>query len=1707
MTCIAAVIAVNVSRAAVGTPTNGSCGADTSNPGGVKWSFDMSTQTLTISGEGDMADYASPSEAPWYNWCNDITSLVVSDGVTHLSDYAFSMDYWQLTSVSMASSVVSIGDYAFNCVPLTSIQQPANAARQRREEAEVVKVASVLPADLQSIGDYALSGTNITSLTLPALVNNIGEGALAYNAQLTTLTCLGTMIIPWFESDILEGCSALTAIYVPELVVDDYKKVDCWLQYASLIQPISEEEQGGEEEEEPTPLDEVVSVGSGTTASSYLPSYPNCTYSMSQQIYTSDEIGKAGLITSIAFYNYDTGSERNYDIYLSHTSKTAFDSSTDWVTVAESNKVFSGTVWLAQGVWTVIDLDTPFQYNGTQSLLITVDDNTGKETGSSYGIRTYSGSENQALYYYKMFGTPINLDPTQAITEEGSIYYRKNCIQLCFETYPKPYKLEAVEVGDVSAQIQCSLRGDATAWNLRYRKVGDEEWTTLNDLTTRSELLEELTPATQYEAQVQAIFEGDHLSDWTTTLQFTTSCCPVEEQANLIFVLRSNNYVGWFGFAVQIMDITDEDNPVEVAYLHTPTYAEPYQGTIPLCCGHEYQVNWIYDSDYAVYNKGKSFSLYFEPGDLIYSMGYGEAPEETAKLTTFVMDCTPYCAQKPTNLTVDNTTFESATLSFTSSTQVGEVAYSTSADFTPDMATPSSVNFTKMEASTDPLGTTSNNSSLTLTGLEPLTTYYVSVRNVCIDALTGEPTGNSRWSDPIKVTTGSRYDAPTQITAEPINSRTEKLTWGSRGNEKKVNLYYREQATGTAVDASAVQTFGDKSDGGNGTGFKENGGWGEGIWYSSGTHPYSNVLFVSNVPAGSSFGFKAGNGKTGAGNTTFHYGLVRQTEATPLEQMKKFNRECLNDAEREARIKNLDEQIAQNNNTLNGLYNQLTNPSLSDEEVAELQAQIAEYEQANEDLEAEKTTLESLPTDAEKLESMKDLDKQIELNNNTLNGLYNQLTNPSLSDAEVAELRAQIAALENSNDVLSAQKEAMESSSLSEAEKQEQMKEIDQKIAQNNNTLNGLYNQLTNPSLSDAKVAELQAQIDALEKESDGYLSQLNNLRARTSFAENVNKDGFSVNADANQSGAEAKPRRAEEVNNTYIFFIRHTNDNGVLLVKDLTITPPERVGGWTCIPNIVGTSYTLTGLEPGTAYEVMVEPIYEDGMTGTQSPVTVFTTLGAETDPVDGEFSVAENKKVQFAHGNLRCEGERYEDEWSMATQQYEILGEENIDVSGSRSYPAWLVDLLCWSTTTNYYGVSNYYYYDDEDAAPYFKGDFVDWGENPVLIADLGPGWSTLSKDEWNYLLNERENAAQLKSFATVAGVRGLVLLPDEWTAPDGVLLKDEITAEEWAIIEQTGVVFLPAAGQLTTTYDNWIATTTVTEAGTYWTSTPSDDESGLKSWVLTIGEDEVTLDADLHRRVATAVRLVKVCGPSKLILDEHEDNSEAIAEANGEVRDVILKRTLKAGGYSSFAVPFDVSAEQVEAVLGADVKVKQLTGSSFDEGTLSLTFADATGIEAGKPYLVKMVDEMESATFAGVTLNSTLTPTLTSCVDFVPTVGKTLISGPAGNEDDTQSVLFLAAGNSLYHPTVVNKEDDANSYMLGFRAYFQLHDAVTSAKAFSIDFGDGEATGIISVGDAQLSIDNAGAWYTLDGRRISGVPTLKGVYIQNGKKVLIK
>lgn len=209
------------------------------------------------------------------------------------------------------------------------------------------------------------------------------------------------------------------------------------------------------------------------------------------------------------------------------------------------------------------------------------------------------------------------------------------------------------------------------------------------------------------------------------------------------------------------------------------------------------------------------------------------------------------------------------------------------------------------------------------------------------------------------------------------------------------------------------------------------------------------------------------------------------------------------------------------------------------------------------------------------------------------------------------------------------------------------------------------------------------------------------------------------------------------------------------------------------------------------------------------------------------------------------------------------------------------------------------------------------------------------------------------------------------------------------------------------------------------------------------------------------------------STFFFSDTEINSLAMAEKDGSKCNFTLNRTLKTGCYNTLALPFDVSADKVTAILGSGAKVKKLTGSSLDGETLTLTFADAVSIEAGKPYLVKVAANVEAPTFEGVVISNTITPTITSAVDFIPTLGKTTIEG------DAKNVLFLGDANTLYSPT------ELPSDIKGFRAYFQLKAGAATARSFHLQL-DGETTGIQAVPGTPPS-SSGNSIYDLQGRRV--------------------
>ena len=119
----------------------------------------------------------------------------------------------------------------------------------------------------------------------------------------------------------------------------------------------------------------------------HVPAYDYAYYSMSQQIYTAEDLGgNTGAIYTIAFkVGNDTYIQtRTYEVYLVPTELSAFDGD-NYVALSESDKFFDGDVEMpaTKDTWYTITLDRPFNYSGG-NFVLAVYDKTGLRAGYHY---------------------------------------------------------------------------------------------------------------------------------------------------------------------------------------------------------------------------------------------------------------------------------------------------------------------------------------------------------------------------------------------------------------------------------------------------------------------------------------------------------------------------------------------------------------------------------------------------------------------------------------------------------------------------------------------------------------------------------------------------------------------------------------------------------------------------------------------------------------------------------------------------------------------------------------------------------------------------------------------------------------------------------------------------------------------------------------------------------------------------------------------------------------------------------------------------------------------------------------------------------------------------------------------------------------------------------------------------------------------------
>ena len=289
-------------------------------------------------------------------------------------------------------------------------------------------------------------------------------------------------------------------------------------------------------------------------------------------------------------------------------------------------------------------------------------------------------------------------------------------------------------------------------------------------------------------------------------------------------------------------------------------------------------------------------------------------------------------------------------------------------------------------------------------------------------------------------------------------------------------------------------------------------------------------------------------------------------------------------------------------------------------------------------------------------------------------------------------------------------------------------------------------------------------------------------------------------------------------------------------------------------------------------------------------------------------------------------------------------------------------------------------------------------------------------------------------------------------------------------------------------------------------------------LPTTLTTIGENafafctSLTVDLDdiLAKNIEIGNNAFNLIGCLKGTVSDNADNADKMAllsQANGDI--TLSGRTLyKDGNWNTLCLPFDVAdGDDTDELTftgtpleGATVKELKTSETNFKDGTLSLSFKDATKIDAGKPYLIMWAsgDDLVNPKFTNVKIISIDPATdVTSIDDYVTFMGT---YAPVTFGSANKSILFLGDDNTLYWP-----DGNEVTTINAFRAYFQLTDLTLAGKVRNIVLNlDGEASGIEALtADAEAS---SAAWYTLSGVKLQGKPTDRGLYLHGRQKVFV-
>ena len=407
------------------------------------------------------------------------------------------------------------------------------------------------------------------------------------------------------------------------------------------------------------------------------------------------------------------------------------------------------------------------------------------------------------------------------------------------------------------------------------------------------------------------------------------------------------------------------------------------------------------------------------------------------------------------------------------------------------------------------------------------------------------------------------------------------------------------------------------------------------------------------------------------------------------------------------------------------------------------------------------------------------------------------------------------------------------------------------------------------------------------------------------------------------------------------------------------------------------------------------------------------------------GFFTIGPGERVQFANGNLQYNYTT--SSYQLAPNQYTFIGEDN---ATAKKNSEGIRDLFQWSE----------------------------------LAAITAAGYGVLTKDEWHYLFYYRPHAYSLFALSIVDGVKGVVILPDYdiWTKPDGVppfdfyntgegYEKNQYTAAQWALMEEAGALFLPAAGYMyynnpsyvVEDYSGYVHPTLGPSAhGSYWSNTEDLDKAG-NAFRVQFDDGTGAHFYELKSMEKERFYSVRTVGDAPLLLSENDYPTAfetKMTTARGQ-SDIWVQRTLrKVGSLNTLTLPFNVPDISTSPLKGAEVY--QFSNATVENNKLYLEITKVTTLAAGQPYLIQWPntgDTIKALHFNVAPedwdIDNNAENVVGANVTFHGFYGRDHIEDTPGGGVE-HAYLFIGANNKLYWPVVDDKTD-----MYGFRAYFEV------------------------------------------------------------------